>query len=149
MTASTIRAASRLTLAAILLATVGGLSSVFSLLVSPMVRDYTFITPFLVFYALAALALAVDRATRADHRLRGAVWAALLVIGIADQSVGLTPLNATREAIADEFGALRGFVGATEATMPHGALMFQLPVRPPRGTAVSRGCAHTITSSRS
>ncbi len=130
----TVRGASRLTLAAIVLGTVGGLGTVFSLLVSPIIRDYTFITPFLAFFSLAALAFGIDRATRgARPWLRGAVWAGLLIIGVADQSVALKPLNDARPAIADEFRALRQFAGALEGVVPQGSMVFQLPLLPPPG----------------
>src|SRR5262249_7412851 len=53
--------AGRLTLAAVLLATVGGFGSLFNLLVSPEIRAYARITPFIAFFSLAAVALFAAR----------------------------------------------------------------------------------------
>ena len=47
------RAASRLTLAMLIVAMTGGLSGVFGLLVTSILRDYSLFTAFLMFYALA------------------------------------------------------------------------------------------------
>jgi phosphoglycerol transferase len=106
---ATTRAASRLLVAGVLFATLGGFGTLFSLLVSPSLDDFSGMMPFLAFFALAGLALAVDRVTEAPRprRWRVAAWAAVLVIGLLDQSVATIPLRATRLPIHEEFTQLR------------------------------------------
>ena len=76
--------AGQLTIAGLLLATVGGFGSLFNLLVTPDIRAYNRICPFLAFFALVAIAAAIDgvlgtpargrrrlAAARADRRALG------------------------------------------------------------------------------
>ena len=51
----------QLTVAGILLATIGGFGSLFAFLVSPDIRAYNRITGFLAFFALVAVGIALDR----------------------------------------------------------------------------------------
>jgi hypothetical protein len=126
----TVRTAARLTLAAILLATLGGLGSVFSELVSPAIRSYTRITPFITFFALTAVALAIDRWRPRRPAVWTAVWAFVLVLGVADQLVGLWPVTTMVAQTASEYRRLRFFVGQLEQRLPADAMVFQLPLRP-------------------
>ena len=135
----TIRSAARLTFAAVALATVGGFGAVLNLLVPANAPVYARITPFVAFFSLAALALAVDRMTLARDRWRGTTWAGLLIVGLLDQSVAFRPLEAKRAAIDIEFRALREFLSGLEQRLPAGALVMQLPIRP---YPVDRGIAH-------
>lgn len=128
--AETIRSCAQFVLAAILLATVGGLGSVFSVIVSPYIRSYTRITPFIAFFSLAAIALVVDRATLGRPWHRRAVLAGLLTVGLLDQTVGARPLNTAGRAIAIEFRELRTMIDLVEPQLPPQAMVFQLPIRP-------------------
>jgi phosphoglycerol transferase len=124
-----VRAASRLTLAGILLATVGGLGSAVSLLIWPRVTAYAHITPFLAFFALVAAAFWLDRVTvrlRRPHVL----WAAVLILGLFDQSVAARPLNSRLAVRRAEHQQLRAFVSGLEQQLPPGAMVFQMPLRP-------------------
>ena len=56
-----LRGASRLTLAALLLATVGGFGTVFNLFVSADIRAYNRISPFIAFFSLFAVVVVIDR----------------------------------------------------------------------------------------
>jgi phosphoglycerol transferase len=120
--------ASLLTVAAVLLGTVGGFGSVFNLLVSPDIRAYNRIAPFIAFFSLAAVMVLLDSAFRS----RGAAMAAagvVLAVGLADQGVAATDLNVTYPAIAAEMPPLRDFVGTLERRLPDRAMVLQLPFR--------------------
>ena len=125
-----IRDVSSLVLAAVLLATVGGFGSVAAVLGATGVGPYARIAPFIAFLSIAALALAVDRALMERRKLHRLSWAAVLVVGLLDQSVALPPINAHRSAIAEELRPIRVMVDQLEARLPKGAMIFQLPTRP-------------------
>jgi phosphoglycerol transferase len=126
--------AARLTLAAVLLATVGGFGSLFNLLVTPEIRAYNRITPFIAFFSLLAVAVFVERFARARANTparRPLAWTALaaaLLLGVYDQAQAANSLNAEHDAIRQEWAALGRFVGALEDRLPAGAMVFELPV---------------------
>jgi phosphoglycerol transferase len=124
----TLLAASQLTLAALLLATIGGFGSLFSLLVSPEIRAWSRITPLIAFLALAAVALAMDAAFRTRAR-RIAAGLIVLAIGLADQRSAALMVNAEYPGIAHQLPLLRAFVGQIENRLPAGAMVIQLPLR--------------------
>jgi phosphoglycerol transferase len=124
----TITAMSRLTLAAVLLATVGGLGSLFNLLVSPDIRAYNRIAPFIAFFSFATVALVLDDTVR-SRRARAGIAIAVALVGLADQRAAAIYLNATHKAIATEYSGVRQFVRGLETQLPAGAMVFQLPVR--------------------
>jgi len=137
---ATTRAASRLLVAGLLFGTLGGFGTIFSLLISSALDDFSGMTPFLAFFALAGLALAVDRVTETPpwHRWRGAAWTAVLVIGLLDQSVATIPLRATRLPIHAEVTQLRAFVDNLEGALRPGAIVLQLPPRAEMNVPVVR-----------
>jgi phosphoglycerol transferase len=124
-------ALSGLTLAALLLGTVGGLGVLVALLVSPAIRAYNRISIFIAFFALFALAVLLDRLLRrlaTSPRRRLACWAALavlLVLGVLDQTSAsfVPPYSRTRR----EHQVLRDFVGRIESSVPADSAVFQLP----------------------
>jgi hypothetical protein len=120
--------ASRLTLAALLLGTVGGFGVVFNLLVSSDIRAYNRISVFIAFFSLLAVATAVDRVVKSP-RARTVIVAVILLIGLADQGQATQRINERHAAIASEVAGLRTFVGTLERTLPTDAMVFQLPVR--------------------
>ena len=120
--------ASRLSLAAVLLGTIGGFGSLVSLLVSADIRAYNRITPFIAFFSLIAVGLAIDALARTRVR-RLLVAIAVLVIGLTDQRVAATGLNAAYPAIAAELPSLRAFVGQLESRLPKRTMVLQLPFR--------------------
>lgn len=122
-------AAARLAVVALLLATVGGFGSLWSL-ISPAIRAYNRIAPFMAFFALVAVAVWIDRRTRTRWRLRAAAWAVLLVVGISDQLPPLRSLAAGAPGMARGWHELEAFVGDLEARLPAGAAIMQLPLRP-------------------
>jgi phosphoglycerol transferase len=120
-----------LTAAALLLATVGGLGSLFALLVTPVLRCYNRMSVYLGFFALAAVAVGLDRVVRrfATSRVRaGACWSflgGLLALGGLDQtSAGYVPAYGP---LRQEARVLREFVGRVEASLPAGSWVYQLP----------------------
>jgi phosphoglycerol transferase len=125
-------AAGRLTLSAVLLATVGGFGSLFNLLVSPEIRAYNRITPFISFFSLCAIALIAERvlAGFAASKIRSWMPVALiaaLFIGLYDESQAARPLNRDYNGIRHEWTALGAFVRSLEDRLPDGAMVFQLP----------------------
>lgn len=124
----TLLAASRLTLAAVLLATVGGFGSLFNLLVTSDIRAYNRISPFITFFSLTAVALAIDALFR-SRRWRVAAAVAIAVVGLADQRAAAVYLNSVHRDIAAEFASLRTLIRHVEAQLPADAMVFELPFR--------------------
>ena len=125
---TTLLGASHLTLAAVLLATIGGFGSLFSLLVSPEIRAYNRICPFIEFFSLVAVALAMDALfkTRARRIVAASI---VLAIGLGDQRAAGEGLNAEYASIAAEVPPLEAFVRTLESRLPDRAMVFQLPLR--------------------
>src|SRR5262249_48084861 len=127
---STLDSLSRLNVFAVLLATLGG----FGLLVAaalPQIRAYNRVSIYIGFFSLFALALFVDK----FYRLltpRKRLWAnlalgGLMVAGVLDQARSTwanIPSDPERQA---EFREDKAFVGEIEATLPAGAMIYQMP----------------------
>jgi hypothetical protein len=124
-----LRGASRLTLAALLLATVGGFGTLFNLSVSPDIRAYNRISPFIAFFSLFAVVVTIDRLLT-SQRARITAAAAILVIGISDQGQATRIINQRYADIAAELARLEAAVEALERALPAGAMVLQLPFRP-------------------
>jgi phosphoglycerol transferase len=120
--------ASQLTLAAILLGTIGGFGSLFSLLISPQIRAYNRITPFIAFFSLTAVALAMDAVFRTRRR-RIVAAVVVLAIGLADQRMATRSLNRDYAGIAAELPPIEAFVQQLERRLPDRAMVLQLPFR--------------------
>jgi phosphoglycerol transferase len=119
--------AAQLNIAAILLATVGGFGSLFSLLVSPEIRAYNRICPFMGFFALASIALLMDLIFAPRTRQHIVAAALLLAIGLLDQSQAAVTL-APGAGIDSELRQLQSFFGQVERVLPNRAMVFQLPI---------------------
>lgn len=124
--------AAALVLAALLVAQVGGLGSLFSVFVSPDIRGYNRIVVFIAFFSLYAGATMLSRAlARLTARRRGA-WPAhlglvgLCAFGVADQ-VPRAYLASVRARTAPQFAEDESFVSLLERRLPPGAMVFQLP----------------------
>ena len=126
--------AARLALAAVLLGAVGGLGSLFNLLVTPDIRAYNRVCPFISFFSWVALALWIDAvlAKAPAFRLRSwrrpAALCGLVVLGLYDHGHAAFRLNRGHDQQRGEFGALKTFVGFLEQQLPDGAMVFQLPL---------------------
>jgi phosphoglycerol transferase len=123
--------AASMTLAALLLATVGGLGSLFNVFVTPAIRVYSRIVVFIAWFALLAVGILLTRLrrhllARGHRRVLDAGLVLLLCVGVGDQAS--TSGFVRRYAADDEtFWRDRAFVARVEATMPAGAMVFQLP----------------------
>jgi phosphoglycerol transferase len=119
--------ASRLTLAALLLATVGGIGSLVALLVMPEIRAYNRIAPFILFFSLTAVAWAIDSLRSRRWRLVAA--ATVLAVGLADHKAATIALNKEHRYISRQVRSVRAFVEQLERRLPEGAMVLQLPFR--------------------
>jgi hypothetical protein len=123
-----------LTLAALLLATIGGLGSVFSLVLSPWIRAYNRISIFIALFALLAIGCVLQRLGQYwDKTLRRygafmAILVGLVMLGLLDQTnAAMIP---DYRKLKQDLACDRAFIERVEALAPRGALVFQLPYRP-------------------
>ena len=84
--------------------------------------------PFIAFFSLLAVVIAVDRLFKSP-RARTAAVAVILLVGLADQGQATRRINERHAAIASEVAGLRTLVGTLERALPADAMVFQLPVR--------------------
>jgi phosphoglycerol transferase len=119
------RALAVLNMLALLLGVVGGLGSLFALLVTPQIRTYARVNVVIGFLALFAVALLLERLGRRRQKLAGVVAAFVLGLGLLDQATA----NAVRPyaAVKVAYRSDANLVGRIEATVPRGAMIFQLP----------------------
>jgi hypothetical protein len=115
-------------MAAVLLATIGGFGSVFSLLISPEIRAYNRIYPFIDFFSLTAIALAVDSLCKSRER-RIVVAVIVLALGLSDQGPAAVNLNTAYPVVAAELPPVQAFVRELESRLPDRAMVLQLPFR--------------------
>jgi phosphoglycerol transferase len=126
-------AAAALTVVTLLVAEVGGLGSVFNLLVVPDVRAYNRMSPFIALFALHATAVLSSRGAsrlltsgRARWPFLGAGLVGVLAFGVVDQ-VPWTWMHVMRDGSAPGFLEDEEFVLRLERELPPGAMVFQLP----------------------
>jgi phosphoglycerol transferase len=122
-----------LNMSAFLLGTIGGFSAIFALMVSPQIRSYNRISIYIAFFSLFAIALLLDKARQRFFRTGGlrlvfSVLAIILtILGLLDQS--------SKRFVPDYAGVKKEFendadiVRRIEASVPAGAMIFQLPVK--------------------
>jgi len=119
---------------AFLLGTTGGLSALIAYLITPQIRAWARISPFISFFALIAIGVLLDAVVRYGRR-RGwrpvvavIVMAAVLAVGLFDQSSPtLVPAYKVAETQYVSDGA---FVGEIQHLLPREAMVFQLPYEP-------------------
>jgi phosphoglycerol transferase len=132
------RAAAALTIACVLLATVGGFGAIFDLLVTPDIRAYNRIVVFIAFFAIVYLASVADAwmgRVRADHDQRrrwpraaaGLAMVFVLVFGVLDEGQAARPLVGRYAIDAATFQAERTLVREIERRHPNGGAVMQLP----------------------
>jgi hypothetical protein len=128
-----VRHASAATLIAFLIGTVGGISTVIALLVTPQLRAWNRISIFIAFFAFLAVAVALGALGRrlGTQPLRfaayGAVLAAVLVFGLWNQ---VTYAHTPPYELATAYELDRSFVREIEERLPADAAVFQLPYVP-------------------
>lgn len=116
---------------AVLLATIGGFGSLFSLLVSPSIRGYNRLSIFIALFCLLAVGVLLDRLAawwaargKPAWQSRG-VLAALALLGLIDQTGrGRVPDYA---ALRAQFNGDAQFVAEIERQLAPGAMVYQLP----------------------
>ena len=117
--------------------TVGGVNTLFSYLVSPVLRGLGRISSVLAFCGLAAVALGLDacreRLRSRGHRLATSTFliacAAVAVLGLYDQS-GNPFTTGYYTDLETRWNADARFVKQVEAIVPHGAAIYTLPEQP-------------------
>lgn len=130
-----IQALSALNIAAVLLGTIGGFGVLFALLVSPQIRAYTRISVFIAFFAAIVIAWLLDellkRLPAPRFRIVYCVGLAVIIfVGVLDQTSTIFFFVPEYEKIKREYDSDTDFVGRIEASLPPGAMVFQLPYMP-------------------
>ncbi|TET54037.1 MAG: hypothetical protein E3J54_02930 [Actinobacteria bacterium] len=131
---NTLSALSLLNLSAILLATIGGFSSFFALVVSQQIRAYNRISIFIAFFALFAAVIIIDKflLTQAKKRffqpLSYFFLLTILLVGILDQTTG--NFIPRYEFLKKEISSQSRFVKEIEKKVPNNAMILQLPYVP-------------------
>jgi phosphoglycerol transferase len=121
---------SMLTVAAVLLGTVGGIGSTLSFLIVDVLRAYNRISLFISFFSFVTLGLAVEWMCRrwlTKHTTicEAGILLILLVLGLLDQ---IPPSSVPDYALLTrDFTSDQHFVESIEASLPPGAAVFQLP----------------------
>lgn len=115
-----------LNVAAVVLASSGGLGGLFNYLVFPQMRCYNRVCVFIAFWSLLAIGLWVDRwATGGRPRRLWLAAGALLVFGVWDvTTVRQAPPHKELQA---RHHAWARFVARMEGALPPGGMVFQLP----------------------
>jgi phosphoglycerol transferase len=117
-----------LTLSLVLCCTIGGFSSIFGLLISPLIRAWNRASVFIGFMSICGTMLVVDHWLRTKRRAVMSVAGtslALLAVGLWDQT---SPV--CRQCIHNnraDFNKNVQFISAIEKLMPAGSAIYQLP----------------------
>ncbi len=112
-------------------ATVGGFSSLFALLVIPLIRGWNRISVFIAFASITIFILLAQTLVERlgiDRKLRTAsIWLCLALAAFAlwEQTVRLRP-----DLVISEFNSDRTFVANLEKSLPSGSAIYQLPYMP-------------------
>lgn len=115
----------------VLLATVGGFGLLFALYVSSGIRGYNRISIFIAFFSLMAVAIIVDSVYKRAAKARNVFYVLLAVVFIGAFLDQTTPrFIPTYEKTKAEFVSDQHFVNRIEASLPAGAMIFQLPYVP-------------------
>jgi len=119
---------------AFLLGTAGGLAAVISYLITPQIRAWARISPFISFFALIAIGVLLDGFVRYSRRRgwRPAIAAVpmvvVLAVGLFDQS---SPTLVPNYKVAGfQYASDGAFVGQIQHILPKEAMVFELPYEP-------------------
>jgi len=143
---------STMNLAAVLLATVGGVSSVLCFGISSLVRCYNRMSVYIELFALIALALTLERhrpeaqGKDSSHVAWFMCLAALLIVGIFDQTTDffIPPYKQSAASFYND----KHFIHRIESEVPAGSMIFELPYIPfpegrPGGLSLFRPYLHS------
>ena len=113
----------------VLIATIGGFSALFSLLITPIFRAWNRASIYIGFTSIGAAMLCMQILLRNKKKL--VIWLVcgfLVLVGLYDQT---TPYcKSCRKAIYKEYQNDKRFVEAIERTLPDGGALYQLPYMP-------------------
>jgi len=120
-----------LNLLGILLATVGGFSLIFAMLVSPSIRSYNRISPYIAFFSIMVVLVILEGLRRKYVKTRERslifylILVSILMLGILDQTSNsmVSMYNVNGKAFASD----EAFINKIENEMPDQAQIFQLP----------------------
>ncbi|HEX3248248.1 MAG TPA: hypothetical protein VHS05_02385 [Pyrinomonadaceae bacterium] len=122
---------SRLNILAVLFGVISGFGFLFAVLISSSIRCYNRICIFIAFFSLMAIAIGLEKIYPKTSKARGIFYVLLavaLIGGVLDQtSPAYVQDFATRKA---EYQSDKEFVNRIEASVPPGAMIFQLPYVP-------------------
>jgi hypothetical protein len=116
-----------LTVAGLLLSTIGGFGSLFNLLVTSEIRAYSRVTPFLAFFAFVGVCAALDTLLRRRRDAGLVVATVVVLIGLWDQVHSLRGIAAAYAPIREEYSAVQAFVSQLEKGLSNGVMVLQLP----------------------
>lgn len=112
----------------VLYGTIGGLASIFALLISPQIRSVNRISVFIAFFSMVAAGMILDRLLRGRPGWVAALAAATIaILGALDQTSRQLERFHGDEAL---FHQQREYVRRIEAILPSDASVFQLPYFP-------------------
>lgn len=118
-----------LTLAFILFCTIGGLSSLFAMLVSPMIRAWNRASVFIAFFSITGTMLLVQAAlARMRPAAVGAFSMVLCAFAVWDQTV--PPPWPALHTWARNYESDKAFFAKIEHTLDRGSAVYQLPYMP-------------------
>lgn len=146
---------STLNLSALLLATIGGFSSLFANLISPQIRGYNRISIYIAFFALLAFFWSYEaffqkfKKTKISYLLFYSFLAFILAVGILDQTpsphwVRNQPPSSyyygvTNRSFRESYRQEADLIHTVETAVPANAMIFQLPYVPcPENPPVNR-----------
>jgi phosphoglycerol transferase len=123
---------SRLNIAAILLGTVGGFSSLFAYIISPSIRSYNRISIFIAFFALLSFFIVLQWAIKKWKpqqlkRYSYLLAAVIFLIGIFDEVASIN-VGPNYDAMKPNLQSDAHFVSEIEKRLPKNSMVFQLPV---------------------
>jgi phosphoglycerol transferase len=124
-----VRSLSILNLAALLLGTVGGFSSLIAFLGLARFHHYHRLSVYIAFFSLLALALLAEKAalrwitTTRRRSVMGVALTSLLCLGLVDESRAAVDYDALKKQYAEQ----AQFVRTIEASVPRNSRIFQLP----------------------
>jgi hypothetical protein len=119
---------------AFLIGTAGGISALIAYLVTPQIRAWARISPFLSFFAMIAIGVLLDGLVRLGRR-RGwhplvamGTMLVVLAVGLFDQSgpTLIPPYTVAKSKYLSD----AAYVGQVQHSLPRGAMVFQLPYEP-------------------
>jgi phosphoglycerol transferase len=117
-----------LNICSVLLGIMGGFGLLFALYVSSGIRAYNRISIFIAFFSLMAVGVALENSYRSAAKILHVLLPVVFILAVFDQT---TPAYLPKyESTKAEFLSDKQFVNGLEASLPAGAMIFQLPYTP-------------------